>query len=275
MGMKFDRVWWEPTWAEREDALWQAFGPSQPHGAPPGYVTSFDFKRVPFPGACAYTFPPNDGDPDAGRERRSTWLYTTHGLAQWLNPEDMRSARDRGATTSGTGVEFGLVFDAETPWAPGLLEWIMRYVHEKQMFSAGDRVPFWFESIDEGAVKYWVGDGPGGDDPTPADSTRALAFWRYLSPFGSFTTSTGNFEIRIATSITAREWELAKQTSSCHLLLMLNWAGVGQRSIPGRQCVTQCAGWEEAWRTIGTLPFEATKDRLRALWRATSHGLPM
>jgi len=58
MSPDFDRRWWEQTWKEREDAIWQAFGESQPDGAPAGYVTSIAFKDLPLPGACIYTFRP-------------------------------------------------------------------------------------------------------------------------------------------------------------------------------------------------------------------------
>jgi len=272
MAAKFDREWWEMTWLEQEKALWQAFGPSRPHGSPDGYVTSFDFKRTLLPGACAYTFPPNEGDADVGREKRPAWLYASHGLAQWLSAEDMRAARDRGVKTAGSGFELGLLLDEEAPWAPGLLERLVLYAHRVKTISSGDRFPFWFERIEGGAVRYSMGDGSGEVNPAPADLTRALVFWRYLSPFGTFTTSTGTFEIRMATTITGPEWELAKKTSSCHLLLLLNWAGVGQRSIPGRQCVTQRAGWEDSWSEIRTIPFEMTKARLRALWGASKES---
>lgn len=39
MSGEFDQEWWERTRREREQALWQVFGPSRPHGQPEGYVT--------------------------------------------------------------------------------------------------------------------------------------------------------------------------------------------------------------------------------------------
>lgn len=272
MSADSDRQWWEQTWTEREDVLWAAFGPSHPTNAPPGYVNSFDFSQVPRPGACAYTFRPCEGGVDSGRESRRTWLYVSHGLAQWLTRAEMVAARERGSRASGSGVEFGLLFDSPADWTPGLLSWIMKYVHAERMINPGDRVPFWFESLTPGNVQYWVGAGPGKEDPMPADPTRALVFWRYLSPYGTFTTSTGSFEVRIATTITGQEWELAKQTSSCHLLLLLNWAGIGQKSIPGRTSVTDRPGWAEAWERIKDVPFEDAKEQLRRLWHKEPKG---
>ena len=270
MDAVFDRSWWEKTWAEREDVLWQAFGPSQPPGSPPGYVTSIPWSEVPLPGTCVYTFPPTEGDEVAGRERRGGWLYLTHGLAQWLNAADRDAARRVGNRASGTGVEFALLVDEPAGWASPLLAWIMKYVHRGTPINAGDRVPFQFESLTPGDERWVVGSVDG--DPPPADQTRALVFWRYLSPYGTFTTSTGTFEVRVATTVTGPEWELAKQTSSCHLLLLLDWAGIGQRSLPGRASVTERQGWEQAWARIAQLPFEIAKDELRALWHGRTRN---
>src|SRR5690348_1360480 len=115
MSTDFDRPWWEQTWAEREDAIWKAFGESQTAGEPAGYVTSIAFSDLPLPGACIYTFPPNEGDEAAGRERRPHWLYMTHGLAQWLTRAEANKARESGNRASGTGYEFGMMCDAPSP----------------------------------------------------------------------------------------------------------------------------------------------------------------
>jgi hypothetical protein len=128
----------------------------------------------------------------------------------------------------------------------------------------GDRMPFQFEAIEEGDFRWIIG-GDSNDANAVADATRSLVFWQYLSAFGTFTTSTGSFELRVATTITGEELKLAKATSSCHLLLLLEWAGVGQRSVPGRACATRRPGWERAWAEIAELPFEETKRRLSEL----------
>jgi hypothetical protein len=266
MGADFDREWWEAKWTEQEDALFSAFGPSHPVDSAEGYVTSFNFADVPLPGACVYTFRPNEGSAAGDRESRKQWLYMTHGLSQWPSASAMAEARSRGNRLAGGGVEYALVFDEASDWAPGLLRWVMKYVHGQRPINAGDRVPFQFESLEPGDVRWAIGVSDAGD-PCAADDTQALVFWRYLSPFGSFTSPFGEFEMRVATTITAPEWELAKATSSCHLLLLLEWAGIGQRSVPGRPSVTERPGWEEEWTMLGTLPFAEAKNRLQKLWR--------
>lgn len=268
-----ERMWWEQSWTEREDAMWTAFGPSHPSGAGEGYVTSFAFGDVPLPGACAYTFRPDAGHPVGTRERRDGWLYVTHGLAQWTTRSDMRAAREAGNRKSGSGYEFAMIFDGAQTWVAHLLQKLMTYAHMTCPISAGDRFPFEFMRLDPDDTLFGLG-GPDPNDPPPADATRALVFWRYLSPYGTFTTSTGSFELRVATTITGPEWELAKETSSCHLLLLLNWAGIGQRSVPSRSSVTDRPGWQEVWSRLRTLPFDDAKAELRALYEPRTRPLP-
>jgi hypothetical protein len=264
-----DRAWWERTWIEREDAMWQAFGPSYPPGAREGDVLSFPSSEVPLPSACCYVFPPNRGHRQADRESREYWLYATHGLTQWPNRKVMNAARTANSTASGGGVEFGIISDDESPWAPGLLARIMKIEHSSRTtgarpFERGDRIPFYFESLEPGRTN-WVIGGLDAPDSTPADRTRALIFWPYLSRYATFTTETGTFELRIVTMVTAAEWAMAQETSSCHVLLMLGWAGIGQHCRPGRPCITELPGWEEQWAVIGQMPFEETKAALRKI----------
>ena len=271
-----DRRWWEASWTERENALWDTFGRSHPHGAPEGYVTSFDWEKVPLPSACAYTFPPRPADTARHLESRPTWFYVTHGFAQWSTPDELAAARRAGNRHSGAGHEFAMIVDRPAPWVPGLLQSFMAYDHAQRStsqrgFEPGDRIPFRFESLAQDDVRYAL----GGDarDPRPAaDDTRSLLFWRYLSVHGTFTTGTGSFEIRVATTITAAELKLAQTTSSCHLLLLLEWAGIRQRSIPGRACVTQIPDWQSAWAPLSKLPFVDAKARLHQL--TTRPGFP-
>jgi hypothetical protein len=181
----------------------------------------------------------------------------------------MAAARSAGNRLSGSGYEFAMIFDHAADWVPALMKSLMSYDQMRRSagergFNPGDRMPFQFESIDEGDVRWALG-GDSEDDERAVDETRSLMFWRHLSAFGTFTTSTGDFELRIATTISAAELGLGKATSSCHLLLLLEWAGVGQRSLPGRACVTRHLGWKDAWAEIGELPFDETKRRLAEL----------
>lgn len=264
-----DRQWWEANWTEQEDALWNTFGRSHPHGAPEGYVTSFDWEQVPLPSACAYTFPPRPADPARNLPARESWFYATHGLAQWLNPADLAAARRAGNPRAGAGHEFAMITDHPAPWIPELLQSLMAYDHAKRStsqrgFDPGDRIPFRFESLAPDDVRYALG-GDAADPTRAADDTRSLLFWRYLSAHGTFTTASGTFELRVATTITAPELKLAQATSSCHLLLLLDWAGVRQRSIPSRPCTTRLPNWQTAWASIKELPFDNAKERLRHL----------
>jgi hypothetical protein len=269
----FDKEWWGEKWREREQALWQAFGPSHPSGSGEGYVTAFDFREVPLPGACAYTFRPNEGDAAVGRDRRESWMYVSHGLSQWQTRGEVKAARKAGNRATGAGYELGMIAERESPWVPGLLRSLMSYAHKVAPLNAGDRMPVAFHSIEPASIRWCTGQ-PEPGDPPPVDQTRSLVFWRYLSPFGSFTVSTGCFEIRIATAITGSEWELAQATTSCHLLLLLHWAGVGQRTVPGRASVTSRPGWEAAWAEIKDLSFDAARERLRAIWRQGANDDP-
>ena len=261
MSVEFDRIWWEQNWTEQEDAMWQAFGPSHPPDSVEGYVISFDFQQVPLPGACAYVFPPNPGGEFTWTERREQWLYATHGLAQFVYKEEWALARDRGASLSGAGYEFAMIVDQPADWIPGLLQWLMAYAHGTKPINRGDRFPFCLISRNPGDVNWIIG-GSGEDDDACVDAIRALVFWPYLSRYGTFTASTGCWDMRVATAITAPEWELAKATSSCHLLLLLRWAGIGQRTVPGRASVTERPGWETIWSELETLSFVEAKARL-------------
>jgi hypothetical protein len=264
-----ERRWWEDSWTEREDAMWEIYGPSHPVGAAEGYVTSYDWADVPLPGACCYTFPPRPVDAVRQVPAQAHWIYGTHGLAQWGTREEMALARQEGDRLSGPGYEFAIIVDQAAPWAPGLLRSLMAYDQKQRAAGGwgmrpGDRMPFQFEAIEEDDTR-WMRGGASDDANAASDGTRSLMFWRYLCAFGTITTSTGSFELRVATTITGEELQLAKATSSCHLLLLLEWAGVGQRSVPGRACATQRPGWELAWADIAKLPFDETKRRLGEL----------
>jgi hypothetical protein len=260
---EYDRTWWERMWNEREDAMWRAYGPSQPPGSPEGYVVSFDFRETKLPGSCAGVFPPNLGDEFKDIERRDYWLYAGNGLAQFLTRKELEAARTKGSRLSGCGYEFAIIVDEPASWAPGLLKWLMTYVRSVKAINRGDRFPFCFTSLEPNGVKWAIGGSGEDDDDDPCvDSTRALVFWPYLSRHAAFTTSSGSWEMRIATTVTGAEWELAKITSSCHLLLLLDWAGIGQRTVPGRSCVTEQPGWERVWSILKTLPFDDAKAGL-------------
>jgi hypothetical protein len=263
-----ERIWWETTWRERENAIQEAFGPSHPVDAPQGYVNSPDLMESGLPGACVYTFRPF-AETHGSRELRDYWMYVTHGLTQFLSRSDMAAERAKGNRLSRSGFEFAMLFDEPVYWVTGLLRWMMSYSQGPTPLGVSHRVPFQFHSLEPKDVRWAIGV-PDEGDPPQVGATRAIIFWRYLSPFSSFTTSTGAFTIRVGTTISGEEWELAKAQTSAHLLLLLQWAGIGQRSIPNRPSVTDRDGWQDAWGEIRSLTELQAGERLQGLSTAGS-----
>jgi hypothetical protein len=58
--------------------------------------------------------------------------------------------------------------------------------------------------------------------------------------------------VLIATGITEDEWELARQTTTAHVLLLLCRAGIRQRTIPARSSLLRDERWRKEWDTIKT-----------------------
>ena len=81
----------------------------------------------------------------------------------------------------------------------------------------------------DGALDPYVGNTDGLD---LTGEIRAVLFWPYLFTDGQLVTGTGKFMVFIATGITEDEWQLARQTTTAHLLLLLCRAGIGQRTVP-------------------------------------------
>lgn len=49
----------------------------------------------------------------------------------------------------------------------------------------------------------------------------------------------------IATGITEREWHVAKETTTVHLLLLLCRSGIGQRTLVNRRCLLDSRHWRD------------------------------
>jgi len=102
---------------------------------------------------------------------------------------------------------------------------------------------------------------PSAVTVTPFGAIRAVLFWPFLFPDWEFLTSTGKFMVMVATGITQREWELAKQTTTVHVLLLLCRAGIGQRTLPERECLMTSQRWQEEWARIqGMTPEQCEKE---------------
>jgi hypothetical protein len=148
----------------------------------------------------------------------------------------------------------------------------MGYACREAPVRAGHRIPFGFYRHGAGTLRYFV--GPAADfDVRPADQTAAMLFWPMLSGPASVVTGTGNFQILIGTTITTGELELAKQTTTVHLLLLLWLSGVRQRTIFGRQSVTADPRWAAEWNRIAGMSHQDANSELRRIsrdWLKTS-----
>lgn len=246
---KPDVVHWVDTFKEREKVLRDAFGPTYP----PNRVVAFSWNNpaIHVPGACALTFSPR---PPA----RSHWLTITHGLTQQKFGE---TAMDR-STLSGYGAEFGICTDNRHDWCIGLLKQLITYTQLGGTHIArGSRLPCFFLRDKLGKVYPRV-KLIAPSDPAPVNEIRCLLFWPYTACPRTFSTSTGSFEVLIGTAITEEEWELAKQTSSIHVLLLLFVSGIGQVSRINRQSITDEQRWANDWRRIAALRQQDAEDEL-------------
>lgn len=231
--------WWNTTWKEREDLIKAAFGET----SPPDVVSAYFWNdlEVRVPGACGMLFPPQP-------PRRTEWLTLSHGLTQPVSPDEVKSAD----SPSGYGWEFAVLSKAKPMWAVALLYQVITYLRQtRRRIDAGHRVPFTFAIDRDVQVVAKLGK------PAHHDSTfggiRALLFWPYLQYPTGFTTRTGSFGILVGTGITEAEWQLAKETSSPHMLLLLCEAGVGQVTDPKRATITESGRWASEWLRIRSM----------------------
>ena len=91
---------------------------------------------------------------------------------------------------------------------------------------------------------------------------RAVILWPELSRSEPFRTSTGTFDLLVATTITEDEWKLARETSTAHLLALLVACGVGQRSDPHRLGVLEDERARRAWKRIAKLSPDGVLEEL-------------
>jgi hypothetical protein len=246
------RLWWEKSFNEREDLLRERFGETDP----PGYVSSFTWAdpRLIIPGACALCFPPQ-------REDRQHWLYLSHGLTQPWDPQAPIPGR-----WSGYGCEFGIVTRDKGPWAVDILYLLMTYwKSDGATIGVGHRVPLaFFDRSAGGQAQPELGMIQDSDPVPPVGEMRALVFWKYSLQPKPLWTNTGYFDILIGTTITRAEWQMIKETSPAHVLLLLSRAGIGQESEMGRVTVTADPRWAVEWNEIRSLPDDEVNRLLEA-----------
>ncbi len=246
------RLWWEKSFKERGELLCERFGETEP----PGSVTSFSWNdsNLVIPGACALCFPPQGAD-------RHHWLYLSHGLTQPLEPQPPIAGR-----WSGYGCEFGILTRDKSPWAVNILYQLMTYWKAAgATIGIGHRVPLaFFDRNSGGEAQPELGMVQDGDPISPMGEMRALVFWKYSLQPTPLWTSTGYFDILIGSTITQLEWEMAKETSSAHVLLLLSRAGIGQGSELDRETVTADLRWAAEWDEIRALPDDEVLRLLEA-----------
>jgi hypothetical protein len=127
----------------------------------------------------------------------------------------------------------------------------------------GHRVPLaFFDRNSDGQAQPELGMVQDNDPVPPVGKMRALLFWKYRLQPTPLWTSTGYFDILIGTTITEAEWQMTKETSPAHILLLLSRAGIGQNSEVEREPVTADPRWAVEWEKIRALPED---DVLRLL----------
>jgi len=237
---------WERTWQERSDAIKLAYGDTEP----PDSVHPFSLTdRLLCPGACALALPPRPASRDPRRHSRADWLYLTMGLSQPSDKEQHHADRTAGRQYSAHGFELGFVVPEPANWPVDALDGFVSHITEGVNIKWGDRFGFGLTQEPNGSIAGFTGRAEELG-VTPFGNIRAVVFWRYLFPEWEFLTSTGKFMVLIATGITAREWQLAKETTTAHLMLLLHRSGIGQRTLIDRPCMLDDPRWQSEWENI-------------------------
>ncbi len=251
---------WERTWQERQQEVGRWFGRTDP----PGVVTAFSWKDIRLPGACGLSFPPVL-HPKGDEQLRQHWLYLTLGLTQPLNEEQMRKERAAGKKYSSHGYELGILTKEKASWPTEALYLFLTHITEGVAIKWGERFAFGFHGTENGSFGVFTGE-PTEPRLEAIGEIRAVLFWPYLSPCRTFLTSTGNAMIMIATGITADEWELAKASTTAHVLLLLCRSGVGQLTDFNRHSVLKNPKWREEWQRIAGMDGGEASAEVEA-WR--------
>jgi hypothetical protein len=256
--------WYGETWNERCELMDGVFGVSHPPGREAGQVLSFnldnadDFPEAKIKRAVCNLLPPRRPPEVEERYRRDHWAFLTIGLSQPIE----EPPADRGDDApSGAGHELVILLDEPALWAAELLRTLMAFTTTRQPIEVGVRMAFGFYVMEDGTLSWFIGT-PEGNNVEPADATVGLIFWPWLFPANTFVTSTGRFQLIAATSVTRNEWDLARETTTAHLVLLLCKLGLAQRCIPGRACSTDHPGFGVEWPNIAGLAVEEVYRQL-------------
>lgn len=177
----------------------------------------------------------------------------------------MLRERAAGKAYSAYGFELGFLTDQKCHWPTQALYLFASHVTDGLQLKWGDRFAFGFTKNLTGNIEPFTGI-PTSLGITPEGSIRAVLFWPYLRKDSSFVTSTGKVMVYIATGITEDEWELAKATTTAHVLLLLCCAGVGQRTPFERNSVLDNARWLEEWKRIESLDGEQAHQEIESVF---------
>jgi hypothetical protein len=228
-------MWWKRSWQDRFDSITASLGPALDEIATLSWA-----NEIRVPGACVLTLPPviHPSGETISCPIRNQWLHLSMGMSQPVEE-----------FTDGRGYELGVLTADACSWPAELMYDLVTYLTEDdaQSFSWGDRFGFGIYLVD-GVEKYWV----GGSDLPAIGELRALLIWPYLAK-PQVLTSTGAVDLLIATGITQGEWDLAKGTSSAHLLLWLSQQSVGQRTDLARTCLARDQSAMAQWRKVSEL----------------------
>jgi hypothetical protein len=194
-------------------------------------------------------------EPRGAWHRRDHWLYLTLGLTQPLDEDQVKRERAAGKQYSSYGFELGVLTDERVNWPSEALYLFLSHVTEGLQLNWGDRFAFGFHRKTEDELGVFTGR-PSDLGIEPVGDIRAVLFWPYLLPDTEFVTSTGNATIYIATGITEDEWQLAKSTTTAHVLLLLCRAGIHQRTDPMRSSLLSVPRWKAEWQKIAELDGE-------------------
>lgn len=258
-----DPEWWLGVWQQREKALTEAYGESLPPGAPAGTVIGMPPELQgadKIPGGSIYMFPPK---PEA---KRPHWLFATLGLSQPLKRDHVKEIDPYNPAPSRTGFELAIAVTEPADWGViALFQLAQLSLNPPAAIRSGSRLPFMFAKPKDQEVSL-ANIIPILQQP-PADyqltgQIVSLVLWPAFDRDGPFVTDTGRFDLLVGTGVTMDEWELAKTTSSIHLLWLLQKAGIGQATDPLRKSVLEDERWKKEWESIKDLSRDQILDQL-------------